>query len=280
MSRSGSPGTARRSSCALRRTRRSSRPCAPNPMVALTIDTEVHPPKILLIRGRAELDFVAGIPGRVSPGDQQLRDDARATGRVGGGGAFALPRWHGPDRRDPDLGEADRLETTLPSAVEELVRQQESVNAPEHRATAPFLAKPADSAVPKAVERPVVAPAGIAHSVPTAPRGGSAATALRGALRHGNGRRRDAPRLPPVCAHARAMWDEAPSREPLPARAARRRQHRTTRPCRARAYARGKASRGADVERSPGCAGCLVAAASCRAGLEHAWLRRVRFKVL
>jgi hypothetical protein len=33
-----------------------------NPMVALTIDTEVHPPKILLIRGRAELDFVAGIP--------------------------------------------------------------------------------------------------------------------------------------------------------------------------------------------------------------------------
>ena len=33
-----------------------------NPLVALTIDTEVHPPKILLIRGRAELDFVDGIP--------------------------------------------------------------------------------------------------------------------------------------------------------------------------------------------------------------------------
>ncbi len=32
------------------------------PVVALTIDTEVHPPKILLIRGRAELDFVDGIP--------------------------------------------------------------------------------------------------------------------------------------------------------------------------------------------------------------------------
>ena len=28
-----------------------------NPQVALTIDTEVHPPKILLIRGRAELDL-------------------------------------------------------------------------------------------------------------------------------------------------------------------------------------------------------------------------------
>ena len=33
-----------------------------NPTVAMTIDTEVHPPKILLIRGRAELDAVVGIP--------------------------------------------------------------------------------------------------------------------------------------------------------------------------------------------------------------------------
>jgi nitroimidazol reductase NimA-like FMN-containing flavoprotein (pyridoxamine 5'-phosphate oxidase superfamily) len=33
-----------------------------NPVVALTIDTEVHPPKTLLIRGRAELDVVDGIP--------------------------------------------------------------------------------------------------------------------------------------------------------------------------------------------------------------------------
>src|SRR5262249_51577060 len=48
-------------------------------------------------------------PGRVPPADQQLRDDARATCRVGGGGAVALPRRHGPNRRDPDVGEADRL---------------------------------------------------------------------------------------------------------------------------------------------------------------------------
>lgn len=33
-----------------------------NPTVALTIDTEVHPPLILLIRGQAELDLVDGIP--------------------------------------------------------------------------------------------------------------------------------------------------------------------------------------------------------------------------
>src|ERR671936_896285 len=33
---------------------------------------------------------------------------ARATRRVGGRGAFALRR-HGPHRRDPDVGQADRL---------------------------------------------------------------------------------------------------------------------------------------------------------------------------
>src|SRR3954451_17567888 len=33
-----------------------------DPRVALTIDTDVHPPSILLIRGRAELDVVDGIP--------------------------------------------------------------------------------------------------------------------------------------------------------------------------------------------------------------------------
>ena len=30
-----------------------------NPAVALTIDTEEHPPRILLIRGQAELDVAA-----------------------------------------------------------------------------------------------------------------------------------------------------------------------------------------------------------------------------
>jgi hypothetical protein len=33
-----------------------------NSAVALTIDTEAHPPKVLLMRGQAELDAVDGIP--------------------------------------------------------------------------------------------------------------------------------------------------------------------------------------------------------------------------
>jgi hypothetical protein len=95
MSRSGARGTARRSSCAPRRTPRSSRPWARTPAVALTIDTEVHPPKILLIRGRAELDVVDGIsapetmrrPRRRSHlldggTDRRRRSSALRTGRM------------------------------------------------------------------------------------------------------------------------------------------------------------------------------------------------------
>ena len=44
-----------------------------NPMVALTIDTEVHPPKILLFRGRAELDYVDGIPDEYSRQTVRMR---------------------------------------------------------------------------------------------------------------------------------------------------------------------------------------------------------------
>ena len=50
-----------------------------NPAVALTIDTEVHPPKILLIRGRAELDVVEGIPDEYleTSGTYQMTPDQR-----------------------------------------------------------------------------------------------------------------------------------------------------------------------------------------------------------
>ena len=80
-----------------------------DPTVALTIDTEVHPPKILLIRGQAELDYVDGIPDEYLEATTTYEMTAEQRVVLGGGGAFALPRRHGPDRRDPDLGEADRL---------------------------------------------------------------------------------------------------------------------------------------------------------------------------
>jgi hypothetical protein len=94
-----------------------------NPTVALTIDTEVHPPMILLIRGRAELDVVEGIP------DEYLK----------AGGAYKMTpeqrvHWEAEVRSlydgmvrivvTPTWAKLIDFETTLPSAVEELVRQR------------------------------------------------------------------------------------------------------------------------------------------------------------
>ena len=95
-----------------------------NPAVALTIDTEVHPPTILLIRGRAELDFVDGIP------DEYLR--ANTTYEMT---AEQRAEWEAEVRslyRDgmvrivvtPTWAKLIDFETTLPSAVEELIRQR------------------------------------------------------------------------------------------------------------------------------------------------------------
>jgi Pyridoxamine 5'-phosphate oxidase len=96
-----------------------------NPMVAVTIDTEVHPPKILLIRGRAELDAVDGIPEEylkanssyeMTP-EQRVEWEAevRSLYRDGMVRIVVTPTW----------AKLIDFETTLPSAVEELIRQRE-----------------------------------------------------------------------------------------------------------------------------------------------------------
>ena len=95
-----------------------------NPTVALTIDTEVHPPKILLIRGRAELDFVDGIPDEYLQmnGSYKMTPEQRVEWEAGVRGLYVdgmvriviTPTW----------AKLIDFETTLPQAVEELVRQQ------------------------------------------------------------------------------------------------------------------------------------------------------------
>ena len=95
-----------------------------NPAVALTIDTEVHPPKILLIRGRAELDVVEGIPEEFlkSNGAYGMTPEQRVEWETevhslydGMVRVVVTPTW----------AKLIDFETTLPSAVEELVRQRE-----------------------------------------------------------------------------------------------------------------------------------------------------------
>jgi hypothetical protein len=94
-----------------------------NPAVALTIDTEVHPPKILLIRGRAGLDVVEGIPAEylqmngsyTMTAEQRVEWEAEVRSLYDGMVRIVVtPTW----------AKLIDFETTLPSAVEELVRQR------------------------------------------------------------------------------------------------------------------------------------------------------------
>lgn len=94
-----------------------------NPMVALTIDTESHPPKILLIRGRVELDDVDGIPDEYltintsyeMTADQRVEWEKEVRSLYDGMVRIVVtPTW----------AKLIDFETTLPTAVEELVRER------------------------------------------------------------------------------------------------------------------------------------------------------------
>jgi hypothetical protein len=94
-----------------------------NPAVALTIDTEVHPPKILLIRGVVELDVVEGIPDEYleMSGTYQMTPEQRVEWEAGVRSLYesmvrivVTPTW----------AKLIDFETTLPSPVEELIRRQ------------------------------------------------------------------------------------------------------------------------------------------------------------
>ncbi|WP_152363897.1 pyridoxamine 5'-phosphate oxidase family protein [Microlunatus speluncae] len=95
-----------------------------NPMVALTIDTEVHPPKLLLIRGRAELDLVDGVPDEYLQlnGSYEMTPEQRVEWE-----ASVLALYDGMVRIvvTPTWAKLIDFETTLPSAVEELIQRQQ-----------------------------------------------------------------------------------------------------------------------------------------------------------
>jgi hypothetical protein len=96
-----------------------------NPSVALTIDTEVHPPLILLIRGDAVLDEVEGIPAEYLQmnGSYEMSAEQRV-------------EWEREVRSlypsmvriviTPTWAKLIDFEETLPTAVEELVHEREA----------------------------------------------------------------------------------------------------------------------------------------------------------
>jgi uncharacterized pyridoxamine 5'-phosphate oxidase family protein len=96
-----------------------------NPAVALTIDTEVHPPHVLLIRGRAELDPVDGIPEEYLQmnGSYSMTPEQRAELEAGVRSMYVdgmvrivvAPTW----------AKVLDFETTLPTALEELASRRD-----------------------------------------------------------------------------------------------------------------------------------------------------------
>jgi hypothetical protein len=91
-----------------------------DPRVALTIDTNAFPPHVLLVRGRAGVEVVEGVP------DEYLKGSKKIVGEEG------FPAFEeqvqGLYKRMarlaivPEWAKLLDFETTLPSAVEELLR--------------------------------------------------------------------------------------------------------------------------------------------------------------
>jgi hypothetical protein len=98
-----------------------------NPRVSITIDTDSYPPKALLLRGSAELDLVDGVPegylqasAKLVPADQY--DEWKA-------GVEALYRQMYRIVITPDWVKLLDFETTIPKAVEDLIRSYQEQNS-------------------------------------------------------------------------------------------------------------------------------------------------------
>jgi hypothetical protein len=92
--------------------------------VSLTIDTEVHPPHILLIRGEAALDEVDGIPGEyLAASDTYERTREQLVEWEAG--VRALYRSMVRIVVTPTWAKLIDFDETLPTAVEELMARQQ-----------------------------------------------------------------------------------------------------------------------------------------------------------
>jgi hypothetical protein len=93
-----------------------------NPKVALTIDTGAFPPKVLLIRGTAELELVEGVPdGYLEAGHKVMTDEQYPSWEAGVKGLYSemvvitvTLTW----------AKLLDFETTIPKAVEDLIKEK------------------------------------------------------------------------------------------------------------------------------------------------------------
>jgi hypothetical protein len=91
--------------------------------VAVTIDTNDFPPKVLLIRGTADVEEVAGVPrGYIDAGHKMVDDEHFAEWEAGVKGLYDSMV---EIRITPSWAKILDFETRIPSAVEELVRERQ-----------------------------------------------------------------------------------------------------------------------------------------------------------
>jgi hypothetical protein len=93
-----------------------------NPKVALTIDTGAFPPKVLLIRGTAEVELVQGVPdGYLTAGHKVMTDEQYPGWEAG---VKALYDEMVLITITPTWAKLLDFETTLPKAVEDLLQEK------------------------------------------------------------------------------------------------------------------------------------------------------------
>lgn len=96
-----------------------------NPHVALTIDTDDFPPNVLLLCGKAELEWVDGIPDEfMQMNDPSFMDAELRKAREAGVRSLYDTMYR--IRVVPHWVKVLGFETTLPSAVEEMIARQQA----------------------------------------------------------------------------------------------------------------------------------------------------------
>ena len=93
-----------------------------HPKVALTIDQGAFPPKVLLIRGTADVELVEGIPdGYLTAGRKVMTDDQYPEWLAG---VQALYDEMAVITITPTWAKLLDFETTIPKAVEDLIKEK------------------------------------------------------------------------------------------------------------------------------------------------------------
>lgn len=93
-----------------------------NPRVALTIDTEGFPPHVLLVRGAAGVELVDGVPEDYLEASRKLVPAEQFEGWQAG--VRGLYEQMARITIEPDWAKLLDFETTIPKAVEDLVRSR------------------------------------------------------------------------------------------------------------------------------------------------------------